>query len=178
VRDVHYTISGTNALDGCSWQGSGGYEPSQVLDDVSVNFPHRGLGNLDALLFTDSGFHFPATATCSGQSDEVDVSPSNWGLAVDWFNNGELRRFPNPGLTNVVRSYRSGNTTWTWDLTATDRSRCKAVRTGRTPSNPRITGGLISDAPVDRPPCNQSDASREQRGDERDQQERNHPQAC
>jgi hypothetical protein len=122
VPDLGYTISGTNTLDGCSWEGGGGYEPSQLFDYIEMRFGQGAATYYVSPRVVDSAFHFPATVTCSGVSNLVDVYPADWGTAAWWFKIGTSRAFPDPGLTRLEGTYTDENTTWSWELLPTDFS--------------------------------------------------------
>ncbi len=123
VLDLQYTISGTNSLDGCTWEGTGGYEPVAQFHKIELSFGRpRGLAH--AQILVDRGlpqFHFTATVTCNGNVGQVDVVPANWGRAAYWFDLGPTAgRFPDPGLTRLEGDHTDTNATYHWNLTPVD----------------------------------------------------------
>ena len=123
VLDLRYTISGTNSLDGCTWQGSGGYEPAAEFHSIELSF-FRPRGRAHAQILVDRGlpqFSFSATVTCPGGSvSQTEVIPSEWGRAAFWLDLGAFTRFPDPGLTRLKGDYTDTNATYHWDLQPTD----------------------------------------------------------
>jgi hypothetical protein len=123
VLDLRYTISGTNTLNGCTWQGSGGYEPAAEFHAIELSFS-RPRGSAHAQILVDRGlpqFSFSATVTCPGGSvSQVEVTPAEWGRAAFWLDLGAFTRFPDPGLTRLKGDYTDTNATYHWDLQPTD----------------------------------------------------------
>ncbi len=123
VPDLQYTISGTNSLDGCAWQGAGAYEPATEFHTVELIFS-RPSGRFHAQILVDRGlpqFTFSATLTCPGGNvTDVQVTPAHWGRASYWFDTGAFTRFRDPGLSQLNGTYTDTNATYHWNLSPYD----------------------------------------------------------
>jgi hypothetical protein len=122
---LQYSVTGTNSLDGCSWNGSATYHaaiPPSPADRLRLQFGRTASWYVGQA--TNPGFHFSATVTCGTNSFPVDVSPQNNGIDR-WIDTGiPPRDFPDPGLTTLTlhyvnRSRPHGAITYEWNLTAT-----------------------------------------------------------
>jgi hypothetical protein len=120
-RFVRYRVSGTNSLDGCSWNGVGAYHPSFTHDSVGLSF-FRPRGRFTAQLALPFDFSFTVTVSCPGGTTTThDFSPWDWGNAFRWLDTGTtLPRFADPGWIHLKGRYVGDNpsfpVTYTWDL--------------------------------------------------------------
>jgi hypothetical protein len=126
--DLSYSISGTNAFDGCTWSGSGTVEPNEQYRSFDATFGY-GYAWFAAQIPLENGtssYHFPATVTCpNGTPSTVDVYPTQWSAATWWFNTNGPQDFADRGVTALDGTYTSTtgtsfSTTWTWHLVPYD----------------------------------------------------------
>ena len=105
VLDLQYTISGTNSLDGCTWEGTGGYEPAAEFHKVGSSFrpPKGSRARPDPRRPRPPAVPLHRNRTCpTATSATVDVVPANWGAPpTGSTSDRRAGRFPDPGLTRL-----------------------------------------------------------------------------
>ena len=122
VPDLQYTISGTNSLDGCAWQGAGGYEPATEFHTVELIFS-RPSGRFHAQILVDRASPSspsPRPSPVPAAVTDVQVTPAHWGRASYWFDTGAFTRFRDPGLSQLNGAYTDTNATYHWNLSPFD----------------------------------------------------------
>lgn len=119
---VSYTVAGIDNR-GCSWLGTGTYQPSTWRAKFTMVFgigahytSHAGIAPL---------WNFPATVICpDGHATSATVQPAMLGVG-NWLDTvNEAPSFKDPGVTQMKGTATdqrpTGHTTWNWDLTASD----------------------------------------------------------
>jgi hypothetical protein len=117
---VTYTVKGTDAISGCTWSGTGTYQPLDWAAEINVELGEGA--HYSAQDSVAPSYHFPVTLTCPNHpgTTEAEVSPYLYGL-VRWFDTGPTDRpLLDPGLTSLAGIYNdprpAGSTTYDWIL--------------------------------------------------------------
>jgi hypothetical protein len=119
---VKYKIQGTDS-GGCTWNGSGTYNPSTWPALVHLAFGQ--LPHYSARDIVKTDYAVTTTITCPGhQPGNSQISPSLFGFPR-WFDTGpHVRALKDPGLVRLSGRYVDdqrvgGHATFTWNLEVT-----------------------------------------------------------